>query len=129
MTRKIPHDLQTISRGHLDGFPQKGRFVEAVTDQAAVATVAGEEPRQVFEATASAWNWFFHVVDESLSRPDTQDVDLVSRRAKSGNYFKCEIDRDRYTSAAAIGFSRSAQGQSRGFHRRRRAKGGHDRDP
>src|SRR5207302_3204342 len=126
---KISTNLQNVSRCRFHRFPKQCRFVETLPDQAAISTIAGEEPGQIFEAFNSAWSWFFHVADESLSSRRAQDVDVVLGRSKSGNCFESEIERQERTNTSAIGFSRPTQGRPRGFHRRRCAKGQNDGNP
>src|SRR5437764_112972 len=67
-TGKVAPDLEHVSGRRFYGLPQDCRFVEPLTDQTAIATIASEDPGQIFEAFSPGMRRFFHPVDKSLSR-------------------------------------------------------------
>src|SRR5205814_4589626 len=71
-TGKVAPDLEHVSGRRFYGLPQDCRFVEPLADQTAIATIASEDPGQIFEAFSPGMRRFFHPVDKSLSRHSAQ---------------------------------------------------------
>src|SRR2546423_11510683 len=78
---EIAADLENISGAGLHRFPEQRGFIETLANQTAIAAIAGEKPRQIFEGFS--WNRFPHCADESLSRRAMQDTRLAVALAKA----------------------------------------------